>query len=133
MSCAIREPIPEATSTLRPTGTATQRWDRLNLPVLYFLSAWFVIGVISAYDAYLVKVVGPMILSFEQNPICSMLIHWDPHHLSYFFLAKGAGTVAVLVILLVLFAKKRSLALHVITGVAVFQLGLLAYLNLATG
>lgn len=129
MSCVVRESIPENSATLRPTGTAAQRWDLLNLPVMYFLSAWFVIGVISAYDAYLVKVVGPMIFSFEQNPICAMLIHWDPHNLSYFYLAKGAGTMAVLAILLVLFVRKRSLALHVITGVAVFQLGLLAYLT----
>jgi len=102
-----------------------------QLAVVYFLSSWIVIGVISAYDAYLVKVFRPVVLSLERNPVCATLIHWDPHQLSYFFVAKGAGTMLVLAVLIALYFWKRRLALRVITGVTVFQVALLLYLNLA--
>ena len=98
--------------------------------MLYFLSSWFAIGVISAYDAYLVKAFRPIILDFERNPVCAMLIHWDPYQLSYFFLAKAAGTLIVLAILAVMYCWRRRLALPVTTGVMVFQVGLLLYLTL---
>jgi hypothetical protein len=68
----------------------------------------------------------------ERNPVCAMLIHWDPHRLSYFFLAKAAGTALVLFVLAALYIWKQRLALPVVTGVAAFQVGLLLYLNLGT-
>jgi hypothetical protein len=102
-----------------------------HLAVVYFLCSWFAIGVISAYDAYLVKVFRPVIFSYERNPVCLTLIHWDPERLSYFFVAKGAGTVVVMAVLALLYCWKRRLAYPVITGVAVFQVGLVFYLNLA--
>ena len=58
-----------------------------------------------------------------------MLILWDPHHLSGFFLAKATGTAVVLILLAVLFAWRRRLALPVVIGVTVLQLGLLGFLN----
>ncbi len=133
MAGDARESILNLPLSRRRTGSVAQRLDQLNLPVMYFLGSLLAIGVISAYDAYLVKHVRPVILSFERNPVCAMLIHWDPHQLSYFFLAKALGTVLVLGILIGLFCWKRSLALPVITGVMGFQVGLLAYLNLAPG
>jgi hypothetical protein len=87
--------------------------------------------VISAYDAYLVKVFRPVVLSVERNPVCTMLIDWDPHGLGYFLMAKMTGTAMVLAILLVLCSLRRRLAMPVMTGVMAFQVGLLLYLSLA--
>ena len=133
MSCDTKAAAPGAFPSLRPPGTAPQRFtDSRVSAVTYFLSSWLAIGVISAYDAYLVKVSRPVILSLERNPVCAMLIHWDPHRLSYFFLAKTTGTVTVLAVLLVLYCRRPRLAMPVTTGVLAFQVGLLLYLNLAT-
>ena len=101
------------------------------VPLGYGL-AWALIGAISIYDAYLVTLYRSIILSMEQNPICAMLISWDPEHLSYFLVGKAAGTSLVLLALVGLYCWQRRLACAVIGGVLVFQLGLLVYLNSAT-
>jgi hypothetical protein len=122
-----------ALPNLRALGLGVPaRLQSIDRVAVLFYTALFTIGVISAYDAYLVKVYRAVILDMEQNPICAMLIRCDPHYLSYFVLAKAAGTVCVLVVLAALFARRRRLALPVVSGVTVFQLGLLVYLNTAT-
>jgi hypothetical protein len=106
-----------------------QSIDRVTV---MFYVALCTIGLISAYDAYLVRVYQSVILDIEQNPICAMLIRCDPQTLSYFVLAKAVGTALVLLALAALFAWRRKLALPVVAGVTMFQLGLLVYLNTAT-
>jgi hypothetical protein len=109
--------------------TALQSVDRV---AALFYSALATIGLISAYDAYLVKVYKSFILDIERNPICAMLIRWDQQYLSYFVLAKATGTILVLLALTALFAWRRRLALPVASGVTIFQFALLVYLNTAT-
>jgi hypothetical protein len=92
--------------------------------------AWLVIGLVSLYDAYLVQRHQPVILAVERNPICAILIAWDPDDLRYFFAAKMTGTLLVLAVLLVLFLRHRRLAIPVVAGVTAFQLVLLLYLQL---
>jgi hypothetical protein len=106
-----------------------QSLDRVA--VLFYVSL-ATIGLISAYDAYLVKVYSSFILDIERNPVCALLIRCDAEYLTYFVLAKATGTILVLIALTILFAWRRRLALPVVTGVTVFQLGLLVYLNTAT-
>lgn len=112
-------------------GRLAQRWEAIDLSLLYFLGAWTCIGLISAYDAYLVKLYRPVILAVERNPICSFLIACDPHELTLFFTAKSLGTATVLAVLVILYQHFRRLSLPVITGVAIFQFGLLMYLKMA--
>ncbi len=100
--------------------------------LFYYYAALATIGLISVYDAYLVRVYRSFILDVERNPVCVMLIRWDPNELSYFVVAKATGTIAVLVALAVLLAWRRRIALLVVTGVTMFQLALLGYLNSGT-
>ncbi len=102
-----------------------------RVAVLFYV-ALATIGLVSAYDAHLVRVYSSFILDIERNPICAILIRCDPEHLTYFVVAKATGTILVLIALTMLFAWRRRLALPVVTGVTVFQLGLLVYLNTAT-
>lgn len=135
MSCGSRDVIPGVSASLQLTGTAWQRLETIKLPetfpILYFFSSWFAIGAISAYDAYLVNATRLVIRDMEQNPICLMLINCDPDRLSYFFVAKAAGTLVVLSMLAALYCWKRRLALPTVTGVMTFQIGLLLYLSFA--
>lgn len=101
----------------------------IDRAALYYFLAMSVIGSISVYDAYLVRLYRASIHDYERNPLCLMLIRWEPQHLTYFFLAKAGGTCVVLVLLGMLYAWRRRLALPVVTGVVAFQLALLGFLN----
>ena len=98
-----------------------------DIVTISFLGALATIGLISAYDAYLVKLYGSFIR--EQNPVCAMLIAWDPEHLSHFLVAKATGTTTSLLILVLLYSCRRRLALPVVFDVTGFQVGLAIYLN----
>ena len=98
-----------------------------DIVTISFLGALATIGLISAYDAYIVKLYGSFIQ--EQNPVCAMLIAGDPKHLSYFLVAKATGTMTSLLALVFLFSCRRRLALPVVFGVTGFQVGLAIYLN----
>ncbi len=143
MSCDLREAYSGVLVAPQRVGAPARcgkesdglalRSSRLvaELSVWYFRSSWFAIATISAYDAYLVMLYRNVILSVEQNPLCAMLIAWDPHDLSFFLVAKILGTMTVLGVLVVMYYWRRRWALPVITGVCVFQMGLLLYLNMA--
>ncbi len=143
MSCDMRGAFPAGLEPLRSVRMLAQRSSErrlgrvgqaglaINLSVLYFLGSSLAIATISVYDAYLVMLYRSVILSVEQNPLCAMLIAWDPHDLSFFLVGKALGTLTVLGSLLALYCWRRRWALSAVTGVTVFQLALLLYLNIA--
>jgi hypothetical protein len=119
-----------------PWSDVSERWSAwwekwTDATFLYFYVAWGTIGLVSAYDAYLVVLYQPAILTLERNPLCRLLITWDPHGLSYFLGAKTLGTLVVLSVLIAMHTWFRPLALRVVTGVALFQAGLVCYMYLA--
>jgi hypothetical protein len=96
---------------------------------LAFVSVWLFVGLVSAYDAYLVVLYAESILGMEQNPICRYLIERDTG-LTLFLQAKGAGTCTVLAILGALYLRRQRQAQFIAGGVALFQLVLLWYLTM---
>lgn len=94
-----------------------------------FLAMWFFVGLVSAYDGWLVVKYWESILDMERNPFCQYLIALDERDSSIFLRFKTSGTVAVLSVLAGLYRSNRRLALPVTVAVTFFQLGLLLYLT----
>ncbi|HWB12438.1 MAG TPA: hypothetical protein VG826_24650 [Pirellulales bacterium] len=113
---AIENPWPRATLSWRGAGIG-------------FFAMWVFVGLVSAYDAWLVIKYWESIVQLEQNPFCQYLIAVGEGDWSIFLRAKTGGTVAVLSVLAGLYRSNRRLALPVTAAVSLFQLGLLAYLT----
>lgn len=95
----------------------------------WFVFTWMFVGLVSVYDAYLVVKFHRVILHVEQNPICRFLIELDVQQLSWFLLAKGAGTLLVLATLVGLYYLRPRWAYPIAFSLGAFQLGLLFYLT----
>lgn len=91
---------------------------------------WFFVGLVSAYDGYLVVETRAVISQCEQNPMCSYLIDIDRGELSLLLRSKALGTAAVLLSLVALRLRDEKLAWPVASGLVAFQFGLLLYLTL---
>lgn len=96
-----------------------------------FFAMWFFVGLVSAYDAWLVVKYWESITQMEQNPLCQYFIALGEGDWSIFVRAKTSGTLAVLGVLAGLYRNNRRLALPVFSAVSLFQFGLLLYLTLA--
>jgi hypothetical protein len=94
-----------------------------------FFAMWFFVGLVSAYDAWLVIKYWESIPELEKNPFCQYLIALGAGDSSIFLRAKTGGTVAVLSVLAWLYRNNRRLALPVTAAVSLFQFGLLLYLT----
>lgn len=90
---------------------------------------WCYIFAVSLYDIWLVYVCRDVIMQTEQNPVCRLLIAYDPTGLSLFVTAKIAGTLFVIAACRRLVNRYRDLGAQVTTGLACFQSGLLVYLT----
>lgn len=97
---------------------------------LGFLAMWLFVGLVSAYDAWLVVRYWDTIAQFERNPICAYFINLGEGNSELFLRVKTGGTLTVLSVLAGLYRNNRRLALPVAGAVSAFQLGLLIYLNL---
>ncbi len=98
-------------------------WGLLFAGLLCYVSA------ISAYDGYLVVRTGDMIGDFEQNPVGLLLIKCNGGDPSLFLLAKTVGTLFVIYALSALNRHSQRLARPVALAVALFQSGLLIFLE----
>ncbi|HVX12250.1 MAG TPA: hypothetical protein VHC22_13800 [Pirellulales bacterium] len=94
-----------------------------------FFSMWLFVGLVSAYDAWLVVKYWDSILEFERNPVCSYFITLGDGNWDLFLRAKTSGTLAVLSVLIGLYRRNRRLALPVAGALSGFQLALLVYLT----
>ena len=92
-----------------------------------FWMLWTFIGIVSVFDAWLVLVNQSEMLFVEENVFCYLLIKLDPHGLSYFLPAKGAGTLLVLTILRAIYARMERHGMAITSGVALYQFALLFY------
>lgn len=94
-----------------------------------FFVMWFFVGVVSAYDGWLVVKYWQSIADLEQNPVCQYLIELGHGDSSIFIRAKASGTLAVLSVLASLYRAKPRLAMPVAAAVTLFQFGLLFHLT----
>jgi hypothetical protein len=104
-----------------------REWIQSVPTARWFWMLWAFIGVVSVFDAWLVLVNQSEMLFVEENLLCYTLIKLDPHGLSYFLPAKGAGTLLVLAILRAVYARIERYGMAITSGVAFYQFGLLFY------
>jgi hypothetical protein len=96
-----------------------------------FSALWFVIGAISAYDAFLAMKHRSELAAMEENLIGRALLELDGDDPALFLAVKFLGTIAALGILASLYQLRPRWAMTVAYGVSAFQIGLVVYLSLA--
>lgn len=101
-----------------------QNWPR-------FFILWQVIGIVSAYDAFLAMKYREELPYIESNFIGQLLLIINGDDPAVFLGVKFVGTVMVLGILANLYHTRPQWAMAVAYGVAAFQVGLCFYLNFA--
>jgi len=110
----------------RSRGASRAARGRLIFPAL-----WLFIGLVSAFDTYLLVKFQEDLRDFEQNPMASALLSVSDGEPSLLVGIKFMTSVIVLGVLMALHLQNRRVGLIVTSGLAGFQLGLLGYLILA--
>ena len=100
--------------------------ERGTFPLL-----WLFIGMVSAYDSYLVIRYSETIWYLESNPVGRMLLNMQDGRPSLFMAVKFLGTIFALGLLIVARHFNKTMGGIIAAWVAGFQLLLLAYLVLA--
>ncbi len=95
----------------------------------WFPVLWVFIGLVSAYDAYLVEEFQDCILNLEQNPVGHYLLKVGGGDVSIFVRVKAAGTLIVLTAMAGIYHRNRRLAFPITMTLAAFQLALLLYMT----
>ena len=116
-------PAMEGAEVFNRNGARLFAWQPFFAAILVYVCA------VSVYDGYLVVRTGDMIRDFEQNPIGLLLINCNGGNPSLFLVAKGAGTLLVLYLLRRLNRRSQRLARPVTFAIALFQSGLLIFLE----
>jgi hypothetical protein len=96
--------------------------------LLPFVAMVIFVGMVSAYDAYLVVSNWDVIETSEQNPACLYLIQLGHGDASIFLRAKSGGTLVVLSVMGAIYRRNKEKAHWVAGGLSAFQGGLLMYL-----
>ncbi|HXY34319.1 MAG TPA: hypothetical protein VEI07_08835 [Planctomycetaceae bacterium] len=113
----------QITASKQAVSTLSRVWNP------FFAAILFYVGAVSVYDGYLVIRTGDMIRDAEKNPVGLLLIDCNGGDPSLFLSAKAAGTMLVLFALKVLNRRSRRLACPVTLAIALFQSGLLVFLE----
>lgn len=92
-----------------------------------FRRCCWLIGMTSAFDAFLAVYFKETILYLEQNPVCLQLIEWEPTFMSLFIVGKFTGTLMAIGVMVWLFRFRRHMGFAVAMAISVFQVGLIAY------
>jgi hypothetical protein len=98
-------------------------WNPLFAAILIY------VGAVSVYDGYLVIRTGDLIRDCEQNPVGLLLINCNGGDPSLFLAVKAVGTLIVLGTLEALNRRSQRIACPVSLAVALFQSGLLIFLE----
>jgi hypothetical protein len=85
---------------------------------------------VSVFDTLLTIRFEDQMMQSELNPMGRALLALNSGEVWYLIAAKGAGTILAASIVLVLYWRRARLGLTVVTGLALFQLGLLLFLTL---
>lgn len=95
-----------------------------------FFVLWQVIGIVSAYDAFLAMKFQAELPFMERNHLGRFLLTVEDGDPALFLATKFLGTMMVLGILANLYHTRPRWGMTVAWGVASFQVGLLAFLTL---
>jgi hypothetical protein len=82
------------------------------------------------FDSLLTIRLHDQMMHSELNPMGRALLYLDSGGVGYLIAVKGLGTILAASIVLVLFWRRPSWGQAVVTGLAIFQLGLLLFLTL---
>lgn len=96
-----------------------------------FLVLWQIIGCVSAYDAFLAMKYREELFHEERNLLGRLLLSLNDGDPALFLGAKFMGTTMVLGILANLYHTRPRWGMVIATGVAAYQIALLAYLTCA--
>ena len=113
--------------TIQEIRTQVAGWARQG----WFPACWSFIGMVSAFDTYLIDRFGDVLVTLEENPVGMFLINLNGGNVSVFIRLKLAGTVLVMSVLAGLYFYHRRWSFPVTASVAAFQFGLLFYLVLS--
>jgi hypothetical protein len=114
---------PDATQPDRSVSSPFPTWSCFFAAILLYVCA------VSVYDGYLVLRTGDMIRDFEMNPIGLLLIDCNGGNPALFLIAKTVGTLLVVGLLSALNRRSQRLARPVAFTLALFQSGLLIFLQ----
>ena len=97
---------------------------------------WFplmccLIFFVSAYDTFLIVEFSGTIQQLEENPVGRWLLNAGDGGVDVFVRCKLAGTLVVMTVLVGMKRFRSRMVLPVVSGIAAWQTGLLAYLTLA--
>jgi uncharacterized membrane protein len=106
----------------------TANW--LDRRVCYW-GLWSFIMFVSVWDCFLTFIHREWMQTTELNPIGRLLIDLNGGGVTYFLVAKVAGTLLVTSVLAGIFEHYPRRAFAITTPIACFQLGLLMFLSLA--
>jgi hypothetical protein len=95
----------------------------------FFAGILLYVSAVSVYDGYLVVRTGDMIRDFELNPVGQLLLDCNDGDPTLFLIAKTVGTLLVVFMLTALNRRSERLARPVAFTVALFQSGLLIFLQ----
>ena len=135
---AIETELPRASDDSNPPRHSPDRIQAASSDTsraarrrLIFPALWLFIGLVSAFDTYLLVKFQDHLPNLEQNPMASALLSVSGGEPSLLVGIKFMTSIIVLGILMTLHLQNRRVGLIVTGGLAGFQLGLLGYLILA--
>jgi hypothetical protein len=99
-------------------------------PHLAFYGQWLFVIFVSVFDSLLTIRLHDQMMHSELNPMGRALLYLDSGGVGYLIAVKGVGTILAASIVLVLFWRRPNWGQAVVTGLAIFQLGLLLFLTL---
>jgi hypothetical protein len=108
-------------------------WTRLFIqagPNVAFYAQWLFVIFVSVFDSLLTIELEEQMMVSELNPVGRALLYLDSGDVGYLIAVKGLGTILAASIVLVLFWRRPKWGLTVVSGLALFQLGLLLFLTI---
>ena len=92
-----------------------------------YLVLWTFVAFVSAFDTY-VNIRHPVTTVTELNPLARVVLQASENDVALLIALKLLGTSVVLSVLLLGYFYKREYAWPIISGIVLFQLGLLVFL-----
>ena len=107
-----------------------RRAPRVPLQTAWFYVLWLFVGFTSVHDGYLMLVYRDVHRegAMELNPVARRLLELSGGEPWSLLAIKSCGTIIVCSVLLLLYRKRRPLALAVVAGLACLQAALLAFI-----
>lgn len=110
---------------------------RRRASVFAFSAAWLFVGLVSAYDAFLIVKFQHLVHDFEMNPIGRWMMDLeylqpipDTNGVAAFLGCKFAGTIIALGVMMLVYWRNERMGLTVVGALVVFQASLAAFLTL---